>query len=243
MAQSYDDNGIWVECPPGTLRTAAASLGARSVDTRRRFLAGVATGVIVAAIGLGVISARQHFFSTSGPISCSECQALLQRFAGNDLSSESTTRVRQHLSDCPSCQAAYDSMSTTVSQLSSSLDSEDLIDPRIFQVVGHKLRAGKIVLTAVFSGYGDGESTRIDGRTNSVLAVFEHQHRAGLDIEPLGCRTVDFRMRLSSTDVLRRKHELEATVELSNFQTVIHETAPTAGGDGFGDLLRFESFQ
>ena len=117
MAQPYDDTGDWVECPPGTLRTAAASLGAPSVNTRRRFLAGVATGVIVAAIGLGAVSARQIFFSTSGHISCSECQALLQLFVGNDLSSESATRVQQHLSDCPSCQAVYDSMSTTVSQL------------------------------------------------------------------------------------------------------------------------------
>jgi predicted anti-sigma-YlaC factor YlaD len=79
-------------------------------------LAGVATGVIVAAIGLGVVSVRQDFFSTSGHISCSECQGLLPQFVSNDLSSELAARVQRHLSDCAHCQAAYDAMRSTVSQ-------------------------------------------------------------------------------------------------------------------------------
>ena len=115
MAQPYDDNGEWVACPAGTLRMAAASLRDPTTATRRRFLSGVATGLVVAAIGLGAASAYQVFFSTAGHISCRECQTLLQRFARNDLAPELATRVRRHLNDCPPCQAAYDSLRATVS--------------------------------------------------------------------------------------------------------------------------------
>ena len=115
MAHSDDDNEDWVACPPGTLRAAAASLQEPASDTRRRFLAGVATGVVVAAIGLGLVSARQSFYPTH--ISCSECQALLHQFASSDLSPELATRVERHLSDCPTCQTVYHSMRSTVSQL------------------------------------------------------------------------------------------------------------------------------
>lgn len=138
MAQPHDDNGNWVACPPGTLRTAAASVRASTADTRRRFLAGVATGVVVAAIGLGVVSARQYFYSTSGHISCSECQGLLHRFASNDLSSELATRVQQHLSDCPHCQAAYDSMRTTVSQLRRT--AEESMPRQLVAMLDHRHR-------------------------------------------------------------------------------------------------------
>ena len=125
MAHSYDDNEDWVACPPGTLRTAAASLQEPASDTRRRFLAGVATGVVVAAIGLGLVSSRQYF--TLRHISCSECQALLHRFASSDLSPELATSVEQHLSDCPACQTVYHSMQSTVSQLRRPVANRQLV--------------------------------------------------------------------------------------------------------------------
>ena len=114
MSDPHDDNQAWAPCPPGTLRTAAASMQAPAVETRRRFLTGVATGVVVAAIGLGAVSARQFFFPPH--IACSECQALLPRFVGQDLPTDLAARVQRHLSDCLHCRTIYDSLRGAVSQ-------------------------------------------------------------------------------------------------------------------------------
>lgn len=125
------ENLGWEPCTPGIIRRA----GTFQIRRRRRFLAMIAAGTVVTAIGGGsAIGIQLGKSSASGPrsrnglpflggIACGSVVQQMSGFLDEKLDESVAEQITAHLIDCPKCRQYY-------TRLCRSTDSDSASGPR-----------------------------------------------------------------------------------------------------------------
>lgn len=112
-----DPESQWAPCPPGILRKAILSSQARR---RRNFLALIAGGTVMGAIGggatIGVLLSKYESGSNKpggnplGGMACISVYNKLPEYLTGDLDDKLAEQITSHLMDCLKCRQAYKKM-------------------------------------------------------------------------------------------------------------------------------------
>ena len=99
------DHGQWDDCPAGLVTKMAGELRAQQFRVQLRpMIAGVAI-VLILGVTWGI---QSQIGRAPGPLTCAETVPLLADYHNDALDSSATTRVAEHLANCPSCRKHFE---------------------------------------------------------------------------------------------------------------------------------------
>lgn len=96
----------WEPCPSGTLHALSDSPSA-DIASRRKFINGVAAGIVLGGVGLGALAYRQKF-QPPGNLTCSQLAKIVPAYAAKKLDSSMEHRVELHLAKCAHCRDQFE---------------------------------------------------------------------------------------------------------------------------------------